>query len=107
MREIELRRWHRNAAIVSVPFIVFQVGSGLFLSGARLFGFVTEGPGGVIRNLPPPMRPADMDMLMVHFSAGGPVGALYRTALAAAVLWLVFSGSWLFLKVRARSRPRR
>lgn len=107
MREADLRKWHRYVAIMAVPFIIFQIGSGLFLSGVRLFGFVTETETGVVRNPPAPIVPVDLDMLMVHFSGGGTAGAIYRVFLAIAILWLVFSGSWIFLKIRARSRQGR
>jgi hypothetical protein len=101
MKEVSLRRWHRNAGIVIAIFIMLQAGSGLLMS---MEGIVPreshahqehDGNGGGESSWTEIVE-------FVHFG-GGALGALYRLVLGLGILWMAVSGTTIFLKIRART----
>ncbi len=111
VQEVTLRRWHRYVGVTLMPLIVVQVISGIALSSIDLLGFVDRRPEGiailVIRNLPESLRSSDLAMMTLHFTGGQSVGPIIRDLVGLAVVWLAFSGTWIFLRIRARTRRRR
>jgi len=72
MKELDLRKWHRNVGIVLAPLLVLQAISGVFLSADWLLGY-HQRAGEVIRaNVPSLIWLWDKILLEIHYGLGIP-----------------------------------
>ncbi len=106
MKELNLRKWHRNLGIVLAFFIILQAGSGLLLSLGDIETphsheqpSSTAGPGHHEEG-----NTMWGDLLAFMHHGGGAVGIAYRLLLGLGLLGLTISGGMIFIKVRARAR---
>jgi len=103
MKELDLRKWHRNVGIVLAPLLVLQAVSGVFLSAEWLLGY-HQRIGEVIRaNVPPLILLWDKILVEVHYGLGAP-GAVEHILLGIGLVWVTVSGSIIFLRIRARKK---
>ena len=105
MKELNLRKWHRNLGIILTAFIILQAGSGLLLSlGDIEIPHSHEGPSstaGPGHHEEGNINWSDLSAFMHH--GGGTVGIAYRLLLGLGLLGLTISGGMIFIKVRARA----
>lgn len=103
MKELDLRKWHRNVGIVLAPLLVLQAVSGVFLSADWLLGY-HQRIGEVIRaSIPPLIFLWDKILVEIHYGLGVH-GAIEHIALGIGLVWVTVSGSIIFLRVRARKK---
>ena len=106
MRESVLRTWHRNLGIVLAVFIIFQAGSGFFISLSQMSVSHTHAH----EENHPSAHGHDEGVSFWHESlrfihhGGGTLGTIYRIIVGAGTLVMVLSGGMIFFKIRARSR---
>jgi len=105
MKELNLRKWHRNLGIILAFFIILQAGSGLLLSLGEIdklhsheHSESTAGPGHHEEG-----NTMWADLLAFMHHGGGTVGIAYRLLLGLGLLGLTISGGMIFIKVRARA----
>ncbi|MEW6667673.1 MAG: hypothetical protein AB1512_20890 [Thermodesulfobacteriota bacterium] len=105
MKEITLRKWHRTAGIVLAVFIAFQALTGLALSLAPLASHSNHSHGISDKAGSSGDEEELWEELMefVHHGAG-PVGAVYRIALALGTLWMAVTGFAIYLRIKERTR---
>ena len=119
MKESELRKFHRNLGIILAAFILLQAGSGLLLSLGELlaphaasdtYGEHDDEQDKELSGASSSKDSAEHDHEEEHGIAGrihhkkGAVWHLYRVLVAAGLLFMVFSGVAIFIKVQARMR---
>lgn len=108
MKEAQLRKWHRGIGISLALFLSIQASTGVLLNLDALplsMGFAhveDKGHSQVGLTL---QDGAELVESLHH--GGGSWGALYRLALGVAATWMAVSGSWIFLKIRFRSKAKR
>ena len=83
MKEIYLRKLHRQIGIVVAPLLVLQATSGVFLSIDWLLGFHQRVGETLRENIPPLIRLWDLILVEIHYGLGMP-GALYHIILGSA-----------------------
>ena len=89
MDEAYLRKWHRTMGITLAFFIFLQAASGammaleFYLNATGLFGVLTS----------------------LHFG-GGAWGHLYRILLGLGLMGMAASGTFIYLKIQARTPKR-
>ena len=88
MKEATLRKWHRTSGIIIAVFIIVQVVSGIVLSIENILG---DYWSGVIHD--------------IH-EGFGKAGGIYRILLGVGLVWMVISGSIIFMKIRERMKNR-
>jgi hypothetical protein len=120
MKEITLRKTHRNLGLTLAFFLLLQGGSGLLLTVGEMFatetGTITgeshghteevgEGlPAPETSGQPDPDRPAERHGLVGRLHHGkGVIWNLYRLVVGGGLLALLASGVAIFLKGRART----
>ena len=104
LKEPSLRSWHRKMGIVLAPLVVLQVISGLVIAFEVLFGLHHDVSGFLNeREAHGLHRFWDYIGIDIHYG-GGSLGTIYHIALGIGLLWLVVSGSVLYVKVRRRMR---
>lgn len=104
MQESRLRRWHRLAGVGIALFLAVQAGSGLIMSLSHL---LTEGSHISTEGAPEHTHFPISELAEAIHSGGDVLGALYRAMLGLVALWMAFSGTWIFLNIRARSRGKK
>ncbi|MDP1989769.1 MAG: hypothetical protein Q8K00_02005 [Syntrophales bacterium] len=104
MNEPLLRKYHRYVGITLAPLILLQTLSGLFLSIEWLIGLHSE-IGRLMSDAPPIVQFWDWVAIGVHYG-GGMLGAIYHGLLGVGLVWLLVSGLWIYLKIRARLKKR-
>ena len=87
MKEATLRKYHRYTGGTFAVFIILQAVSGILLSIEHITGNHSEA------------NPARL----LHTWDGGP-GSIYRILLGCGILFMAVTGSWILIKIRARSR---
>lgn len=103
MKEMDLRKWHRNVGIVLAPLLVLQAISGVFLSADWLLGY-HQRIGEVIRaNVPLLILLWDKILVEIHYGLGVP-GAVEHILLGVGLVWVTTSGAMIFWRVRARKK---
>ncbi len=107
MDEPTLRKWHRRVGVGIGALVLLQAVSGLFLSVEWLLGFHAR-VGALIdaSRVPESLKIWDWLFVNVHYG-GGPLGAMYHTALALGLIWLVITGFSINDRVRQRLRRRK
>ena len=88
MKEVTLRKWHRIAGIFLALFVFFQVVTGIVLSIENLLG---EYWGGILHD--------------IHEGFGN-FGDIYRMLLGIGLVWMVVSGSMIYMNIRERMKKR-
>lgn len=86
MKEPILRKYHRYMGMTIALLVVVQIGTGMLLS--LNFLIRSEFPDSILSS--------------IHFG-DGVIGNLYRILLGAAILFMVTTGSWISMKIHARS----
>ena len=109
MKEADLRKWHRTLGIVLAFFMILQAGSGVLLSLGDMddplgHAFARHGDRPEAERGDRGIdRDGDDDIVeLIHHGAGG-FGAAYRILLGVGMLAMAFSGSLIYLKIRART----
>ena len=103
MKELDLRKWHRNVGIVLAPLLVLQAISGVFLGAEWLLGYHRR-VGEVIRsNVPPLIWLWDKILIEIHYGLGIP-GATKHIVLGIGLVWITVSGFMIYLRIRARKK---
>ncbi|GEM_PF-1209296 len=102
MKELDLRKWHRNVGIVLAPLLVLQAISGIFLSVDWLLGY-HQRVGETIREIPPLVLLWDKILVEIHYGLGVP-GAIEHILLGIGLVWVTVSGFIIFLRIRARKK---
>lgn len=106
MKEVNLRKWHRNLGIAMALFIILQAGSGFLISLSQLSvphshaGQATHGSshsGEEERSF------WNEDLGLLHHG-GGTTGTIYRLVLGIGMMAMAVSGSMIFFRIRARTR---
>lgn len=87
MTEADLRYWHRTMGFILALFIFLQAASGAMM--ALEFFFKSPGLFGPLTRL--------------HFG-GGSLGHLYRMLLGLGLMGMAASGTFIYLKIQARTR---
>ncbi len=94
MKELNLRKWHRNLGIILTLFIILQAGSGLFLSLGEINKVHShEQPASIAG--PGHHEEVNIkwrDLLAFMHHGGGMVGVAYRALLGLGLLGLAISG---------------
>lgn len=119
MKEITLRKTHRNLGITLALFLLLQGGSGLLLSGEEMLGPETRtmageahGHAGEARGTfsePAPVVTHGEQRLDRHGLVGklhhskGTLWNLYRLVVGSGLMAMLASGVAIFLKSRART----
>ena len=86
MKEASLRKFHRILGVSISIFVLIQVITGLLLSIDRIAGTTLSGNAGMFLHL-----------------GDGIFGNEYRILLAFALVTLVATGWWIFLKILSRT----
>lgn len=103
MKEVDIRKWHRNVGIVLMPLLVMQAISGVFLGAEWLLGY-HQRVGEVIRaNVPPLIWLWDKILIEIHYGLGMP-GAIEHILLGLGLIWVTASGFMIYLRIRARKK---
>ena len=103
MKELDLRKWHRNVGIVLAPLLVLQAISGVFLGAEWLLGY-HQRVGDVIRvNVPSLIWLWDKIIVEIHYGLGIP-GAFEHIVMGIGLVWITVSGFMMFLNTRARKK---
>lgn len=103
MKELDLRKWHRNVGIMLAPLLVLQAISGVFLSVDWLLGY-HQRVGEVIRvNVPSLIWLWDKILVEIHYGLQIP-GAIEHIVLGIGLVWVTVSGFMMFLNIRARKK---
>lgn len=112
MKEITLRKTHRNLGITLALFLLLQGGSGLLLSGEEMLGPETRTMAGEARGTfsePAPVVTHGEQRLDRHGLVGklhhskGTLWNLYRLVVGSGLMAMLASGVAIFLKSRART----
>ncbi len=108
MRELELRKWHRRVGTFLAFFLFLQATSGILLSLEGLPIWSSQAHIGQEMGQSADFETqAQWDPVGSLHHGGGGLGALYRLLLGAGTLWMAFSGSWIYWRVKRRSAGRR
>jgi len=103
MKEPDIRKWHRRAAIVIAPLLVIQVVSGIFLGVDWLLGIHQRIGETIEKNIPALLRAWDMILLEIHYGLG--VGGIfYHILLGIGTLGVTVSGVMIFVKIKGRQK---
>ncbi len=86
MKEKSLRTAHRTVALPLVLFIILQGATGTVISFEDLLG---QDWGGLPE--------------LIHFHLGT-FGNIYRVLLGIGILWMAFTGFWIYMKIQERSK---
>jgi hypothetical protein len=97
MKETGLRLWHARTGLLVAFFILLQTLTGVILGFLRWMRTVEVLPdqvgytgwAGLLRQ--------------IHYGAW-PLGTIYHLLLGLGLIWMVFSGGWIFLQMRNRRR---
>jgi len=103
MKELDLRKWHRNVGIVLAPLLILQAISGVFLSIDWLLGFHARVGEVIGKNIPSLIALWDLLLVSIHYGFGLP-GSPYHIAIGFGSVWIVVSGFIIFLRIRARKK---
>ncbi len=113
MLEKDLRRWHRNLAIVFVIFIILQALTGLLMTlddiktpqshAHEAQQEVAKSHGGTQE---PEQDSLETLMALIHHG-GGVIGLVYRIILGLGMLAIAGSGAMIYMKIQARTRARK
>ena len=113
MLEKDLRKWHRNLAIVFVIFIILQALTGLLITLGDL-----ETPQSHAHQAQHEVAKSDegsheqeqaslQSILALIHHGGGIIGFIYRIILGLGMLAISGSGAMIYMKIRARARARK
>ena len=100
MEELKLRNLHRTAGIVLAFFLFLQGGTGLILT----FLEMGESPEAIASESHEGKDSALEEALEFIHKKGGTVGDLYRIIIGGGLLFMVISGTSIFMKIKARSK---
>ena len=106
MKEIDLRKWHRNIGIVVVFLIIVQGGSGLLLS----FGwfFAPDSHVHTEEHMATMGHHEDHESLWheglesLHHG-GNSIGSIFRLVVGIGTLAMAVTGGMIFFEMKARS----
>lgn len=102
MKEATLRKWHRKMGVLLAVFIGVQAISGLGLSLDPVVGLAAHSHVESEKTDPKQQGFRGELFEFVHHGAG-PIGGVYRIALALGVLWMVVTGSAIYLQIGRRT----
>ena len=103
MKEPDIRKWHRRAAIVIAPLLVIQAVSGIFLGVDWLLGIHQRIGETIEKNIPAFLRLWDIILVEIHYGLG--VGGMfYHMLLGVGTLAVTLSGVMIFFKIRGRQK---
>jgi len=102
MKELDLRKWHRNVGIVLAPLLILQAVSGVFLSLDWMLGY-HQRVGEAIRAIPVVIILWDKLLVNIHYGFGL-TGSPYHIALGIGLIWATVSGVIIHLRIRARKK---
>ncbi|MBN1292119.1 MAG: hypothetical protein JXB48_09800 [Candidatus Latescibacteria bacterium] len=88
MKEVQLRKWHRNVGITAGVFIFLQALTGVVLTIEDLLGAYW---GGIVHS--------------IHRQYGLP-GHIYRLVSGIGLIFMVVTGLWLWSMVHSRMSKR-
>ena len=107
LKEVTLRKWHRNTGIVLALLIAIQAFSGgviafqgLLSAHHEIRAFLDE------REVHTLHRFWDYVGINIHYG-GSTLGTIYHAALVLGLLWLVISGVMMYFRAQKRSRQHR
>lgn len=106
MEESVLRTWHRTLGIVLALFIIFQAGSGFFISLSQMSVSHTHAHEESHPSAHGHEEGESFwhDSLKFIHHGAGTLGTVYRIIVEIGILVMVLSGSMIFFKIRARSK---
>ena len=105
MKDLTLRKWHRNIGVPLLPLILLQAISGLFLS-LRWFAGLHQGVGGFLEETATIVQFWDQVFMGVHYGGGG-LGHLLNVVIGMGIVWMGVSGTWIFIRIRRRRHQHR
>ena len=109
MKEVNLRKWHRHMGITLAFFVFLQAGSGILIS---LREWSVPHTHADERAHTPAKAQVEHDgeesgwhqgLEFIHHGAGT-LGTIYRILVGIALLWMLVSGSMIFIKMHGRAR---
>jgi hypothetical protein len=103
MKELTLRKWHRQVGIVIAPLIILQALSGIFLRVDWLLEVQQRVGEAIKENIHPLLRLWDMILVNIHYGMGVG-GAFYHVLLGIAAIWVAISGFMIFVRIRDRQK---
>ena len=112
MQEKDLRKWHRNLAIIFVTFIIAQSVTGLLITLVELgaphsLAHKEAIPAHINNKKAQAEEENVLDTLLASLHhGGGIIGTVYRIILGLGMLGVAGTGYLIYLKVRARAKPR-
>ena len=107
LREVTLRKWHRNTGIVLALLIAVQAFSGGVIAFQGLLSAHHEVSAFLdAREVHTLHRFWDYVGIYIHYG-GSTVGAIYHAAVVLGLLWLVISGVMMYVRAQKRSLQRR
>ncbi len=113
MQEKDLRRWHRNVAIVFVVFIIIQAITGLLITLGEIgtpHTHAHEESQVQVKSadIPEPEQEGQIREVLAAIHHGGSfIGGLYRIILSIGMLWVAGSGALIYMRIQARKRPKK
>jgi len=106
VKEVNLRKWHRNLGIAMALFIILQAGSGFLVSLGQLsvpHSHADPATHGS-RQSGEEERSLWHEGLVLLHHGGGETGTIYRLVLGVGMMAMAVSGSLIFFRIRARTR---
>lgn len=106
MKESDLRKWHRQMGIILALFIILQAGSGLLITLSEIgppHSHTHSESAGIREHNENEASHWKNSLMFIHHGAGT-IGVIYRIILGIGMLGMAFTGSMIFLKIRARTK---
>jgi hypothetical protein len=107
IQELTLRRWHRRAGIFLAVLILVQAISGVVIAFNLLFVFHHDVSALLdAREAHELHRAWDFIFMDIHYG-GGAIGSIYHAAVGIGLVWIVWTGTVIFVRGAKRSREAR
>ena len=107
IKELTLRKWHRNSGIILGLLILFQAVSGLFISFTIAFTFHHDVSASLDAHEAHTLHYAwDYLFMSIHYGTGW-VTSAYHLVVGVGLVWLICTGTMIFLRGVRRSRQAR
>jgi len=106
VKEINLRKWHRNLGIAMALFIILQAGSGFLISLGQFsvpHTHADQATHGSNHSGEEERSLWNEGLVLLHHS-GGATGTIYRLMLGVGMMAMAVSGGMIFFRIRARTR---
>ncbi|MEW6441960.1 MAG: hypothetical protein AB1640_13575 [bacterium] len=104
MKELDLRKWHRNLGIFLALLILIQAGSGLVMTLAEESSHAHADSESEPLGEEEGAEPAWLEFLEGIHTEGGTVGYAYRLLVGLGLMVVAVTGIWIFVKIQVRQR---